>query len=69
MFEIIISERVILKLQKYSLDYREYFCNVYQDCGIWSEDQIIDCYDKEGKFRPKEILKILKNHFSKEFIL
>ena len=69
MYQVIISETVTLKINKYSLNYRGYFYSLYIDSGIWAEKQIISSYINESTFRVEEIYEILKTHFSKEIIL
>ncbi len=47
MHNVFFSEKVRVRIRKYSQDYANYFLEMYDDTGIWSEEIIRDQYKKE----------------------
>ncbi|MDD3793304.1 MAG: hypothetical protein PHI37_00630 [Candidatus Gracilibacteria bacterium] len=69
MYKVTFKPDVYDYLLKYFNKYREYYENLYEDSGIWSENQIIDGYIEESKNRNIEILDLIEETLDKENIL
>ena len=41
MHKVMLSKRAIESIKKYSDNYRNYYWDLYEDSGIWAEEQII----------------------------
>jgi hypothetical protein len=55
MRKVIFSEDVIASIDRYIFQYKQYFRDLYSDTGIFSEETILEQYEKEAKARHREI--------------
>ena len=69
MYKIELKIKSILYLEVFFRRYREYYQNLYEDTGLWNEEQIISWYNLESKTRKQEILNLIEEIISDENIL
>lgn len=69
MKEIQLQDNVIRAVDIYIENYSNYFLGLYTDTGIFSEDQILEYYEKEAQNREKELYSLMKTTFSPEIVL
>lgn len=68
-FQVVLSEIVRDKIDRYIHAYEFFFEKLYEDTGIWSEDQIRENYRKQARERKEKVLGKLQFVFSQEIIL
>jgi hypothetical protein len=64
MRKIIFLEKSLREADNYRKKYSLYFCELYSDTGIWSEDQIIAQYLAEADKRHAEIISTITSRLS-----
>jgi hypothetical protein len=69
MKKILLHDSVIIAVDTYIRNYSSYFLGLYTDTGIFSEDQILEYYEKEAKNREMELYNLIKTRFSSEKVL
>ena len=69
MKKILLHDSVIEAVDIYIENYANYFLGLYTDTGIFSEEQILEYYEREAQNREKELHNILKTRFSSDVVL
>ncbi len=65
---VLFRRKAKLRIQRYADNYKNYYQNLYQDGGIFWEEQILDYYEKESKKRHREIVKTIEKLLSNSII-
>ncbi len=69
MYKVEFTKNALKYLEIYFRRYREYYQNLYEDSGLWNEQQIISWYNKEAKNRMQEIIDLVDSRMRDEKVL
>lgn len=69
MRTLYFSESFYGPLDIYIQAYKLYFTELYTDTGIWSQDQILEYYEKAAVIRRNEIIALIKSRLSEESVM
>ncbi len=68
MKKIILSKKALSKIEAYVRNYSKYYEELYQDCWVWNEKQIIEWYKIEWENRFESIFETIVNNLSDDFV-
>ncbi len=69
MKKVFLHREVITSIDIYISSYLDYYVSLYSDTGIFSEEIIIEQYQKEARERYREIRSRITEYFSPDIIL
>ncbi len=69
MKKVFLHREVIASIDTYISSYLDYYVSLYSDTGIFSEEIIIEQYQKEARERYREIRSRITEYFSPDIIL
>ena len=68
-FQVVLSSTARDQIDRYIHAYAIFFDKLYEDTGIWSENQIREHYVRQAVERKEKILDKIQNAFSPDKIL
>ena len=68
MYNVVFDPLAYIWIDRYIVEYTRYYENLYSDTGIWSEDEIIDSYCREGYARYDEIVDTITHTLENDII-
>lgn len=69
MLKLRFKPRALSGLESFIRNYEEAFYELYKDTGIWSEDLIVQTYQKSAKKLYSQILQEIENKLGKKQVL
>ncbi len=61
---ITYTQTALDNIERYIVQYRKYFHEIYSDTGIWAEAKILESYSLEAQDRKREILHLIDTRLS-----
>lgn len=69
MLNVFFSEKARERMRRYSQNYADYFLDMYDDTGIWSEEIIREQYKKESVRRIDEISDTITHRLTSVIVM